>query len=342
MLTLSLGYAPMDVELSLVIVSWNVAHLLRECLSSLLTLPCVEWVDGSLRLKEGGIQVVVVDNASTDGTVEMLQREFPWVEVIASPQNLGFTAGNNLGLSRAQGRFLFLLNPDTRFAVVEGIDPLQTLLDYLRQHPEVGLAGPRLVYADGRLQPSRRRFPNLAMALMESTLLEEWFPHNRWARAYRMEDTPLDGPHYVDWVTGAAMLVRREAWQEVGPLDEAFFMYSEELDWCRRFRQKGWEIAYVPQAVITHYEGRSSEQVLAARHIHFETSKILYFYKYYGPLQAGFLRTFLWLTYVWRLAVETAKYLLRHKPALRRARMRAYAQVLRSGLRPKPLAGGAR
>lgn len=334
----------MDVELSLLIVSWNVAPLLRECLLSLCALPCVSMgVDGSPRLAEGRIQVVVVDNASTDGTVEMLRRDFPWVEVISSPTNLGFTAGNNLGLARCRGRFILLLNPDTRFLVVDGVDPLVEMLTYLRAHPTVGLVGPRLIYGDGRLQPSRRRFPNLAMALMESTLLEEWFPHNRWARAYRMEDLPLDGPQKVDWVTGAAMLVRREAWQEVGPFDEAFFMYSEELDWCCRFRQAGWEIAYLPQAVIVHYEGRSSEQAVAARHIHFETSKILYFQKYHGRLQAGLLRGFLLLTYVWRLAEETAKYLLRHKPALRRSRIHAYCQVLQSGLRPpKKVAGGLR
>jgi len=326
----------MDVELSIVIVSWNVAPLLRECLLSLLALPSVtQTADGSPRLREGSIQVVVVDNASTDGTVEMLRREFPWVEVLANPQHLGFTAGNNLGLAHSRGRFLLLLNPDTRFILADHVDPLAVMLEYLRNHPRVGVVGPRLIYADGRPQPSRRRFPNLAMALMESTLLEEWFPRNRWARAYRMEDVPLDGPHEVDWVTGAAMLVRREAWQEVGTLDEAFFMYSEELDWCRRFRQAGWEVVHLPQAVVMHYEGRSSEQVIAARHIHFETSKILYFRKYHGRLQAGFLRAFRLLSYIWRVATETAKYILRHKPSLRQARMRAYVQVLRSGLKPQ-------
>lgn len=333
----------MDVELSLLIVSWNVAHLLRECLASLLALPSVSLEeDGSPRLAEGRIQVVVVDNASTDGTVEMLRRDFPWVSVIASPTNLGFTAGNNLGLAYCQGRFILLLNPDTRFLVLDGVDPLSEMLSYLRTHPIVGLVGPRLVYADGHLQPSRRRFPNLAMALMESTLLEEWFPHNRWACAYRMEDLPLGGPQKVDWVTGAAMLVRREAWQAVGAFDEAFFMYSEELDWCRRFHQAGWEIAYLPQAVIMHYEGRSSEQMIAARHIHFETSKILYFGKYHGRLQAAFLRAFLLNTYIWRIIIEAVKYLLRHKPSLRRTRIQVYCQVLQSGLRPQKNAGGAR
>lgn len=325
----------METWLSIVIVSWNVAPLLRQCLRSIAEAPRISRAgDGALTLPEGALQVVVVDNASTDGTVAMLRDEFPWVEWIVSEANLGFTAGNNLGLSRCRGRYLLLLNPDTRLAQEGGADPLGEMLAFMEAHPRVGLLGPRLVYGDGSPQPSRRRFPTLAMALMESTLLEQWFPRNRWARAYRLADQPDGATQYVDWVTGAALLVRREALEQVGGLDERFFMYSEELDWCRRLRGAGWEVAYLPTATIVHHEGQSSGQVVAARHIHFETSKVLYFRKHHGALRAEALRLFLLATYLYRLAEEGLKWLLGHKRPLRSARLRAYRQVLASRLRP--------
>lgn len=332
-----------DTWLSIVIVSWNVAPLLQQCLSSIVSAPRVTRADdGALHLPEGALQVVVVDNASADGTAEMVRDEFPWVELLASTVNLGFTAGNNLGLGRCRGRYLLLLNPDTRLGQEQGADPLGEMLTFMEAHPRVGLLGPRLVYGDGSPQPSRRRFPTLAMALMESTLLEQWFPRNRWARAYRLADQPDDITQFVDWVTGAALLLRREALEQVGGLDERFFMYSEELDWCRRMRQAGWEIAYLPTATIVHYEGQSSGQVVAVRHIHFETSKVLYFRKHHGALQAETLRVFLLATYLFRLTEEGFKWLLGHKRPLRRARLRAYRQVLASRLRPRGVAREAR
>lgn len=325
----------MDTWLSIVIVSWNVVPLLRQCLASIESAPRVaRGADGALRLPEGALQLVVVDNASADGTTEMLQREFPWVEVIANDVNLGFTAGNNLGLARSRGRYVLLLNPDTRLTQDDNADPLGAMSSYMEAHPRVGVLGPRLVYGDGSPQPSRRRFPTLMMALMESTLLEEWFPGNRWARAYRLADQPDDEVQTVDWVTGAAMWVRREVLEQVGGLDERFFMYSEELDWCRRIKVAGWDVVYLPAATIIHYEGQSSGQVVAARHIHFETSKVLYFRKHHGVWRAELLRAFLLATYVYRLAEESIKGLVGHKRALRRARVAAYRQVLASRLLP--------
>jgi N-acetylglucosaminyl-diphospho-decaprenol L-rhamnosyltransferase len=317
-------------DLTIVIVSWNVAPLLRNCLQSILDSPHAH-VDqeGLLSIADYSLQVCVVDNASCDGSVEMVQREFPWVQLIASAQNLGFTAGNNLALGRYRGRHVLLLNPDTR--VVD--DALVQLLGALEARPAVGVVGPQLRYPDGSLQPSRRRFPTLMTALMESTLLEQWFPHNRWAQSYRMADTPDDLFQQVDWVTGACMLVRGEVLERVGLLDERFFMYSEELDWCRRIVDDDWQVLYWPQAVVVHYEGQSSDQVIAARHIRFETSKILYFRKHHGPWQAMLLRAFLLATYLFRLNEEAAKYLVGHKRDVRRQRIIAYAEVLRSGLR---------
>jgi len=321
----------MDIDLSIVIVSWNVVDLLRECLDSICAAPDTRLdADGALYVGERPAEVYVVDNASSDGSAEMVRERFPWVKLIASRTNTGFTGGNNLALRRCRGRYLLLLNPDTR--VVE--DALSSMLGYMMDHPNVGVVGPRLTYSDGSAQSSRRRFPTMMMALMESTLLALWFPNNRWARAYHMADMPDDLVQEVDWVTGACMLVRREVIEQVGLMDERFFMYSEELDWCRRMADAGWRAVYYPRAVVMHYEGKSSGQVVAARQVRFETSKVLYFRKHHGRIKAGFLRVFLLGTYVLRIMEEGAKYLLGHKRSLRKPRIKAYIQVLRSGLRP--------
>ncbi|NLG29524.1 MAG: glycosyltransferase family 2 protein [Chloroflexi bacterium] len=318
------------MDLSVVIVNWNVRDLLRACLASLYAAPgAVLLADGTLQLGAYRVEVLVVDNASSDGSVAMLRAEFPRVTAVDSGANLGYTGGNNLALGRCRGRYALLLNPDTR--VLDAA--LTTLLDYAEAHPDVGVVGPRLVYGDGSPAPARYRFPTLATALMESTRLEELFPRNRWTRRYHMADTPDDATQDVGWVTGACVLVRRAAWERVGLLDEAFFMYSEEVDWCRRMANDGWRVVYLPTAVVVHYEGRSSAQVSAARHIRFQTSKIHYFRKHHGRLQAGVLRGCLWLDYLMRLVEECAKYLVGHKRALRRERLAIYWQVLRSGLR---------
>jgi GT2 family glycosyltransferase len=305
-------------DLSVVIVNWNVCALLRRCLHSIFSTS----VGGPT------CQVVVVDCASTDDSVAMVQREFPNVHLIASPENLGYARGANLGVARSTGRYLMIMNPDTE---VVG-DALAVLVRYMDAHPKVGAAGPQLRYPDGSAQPSRRRFPTPATAFWESTLLQQWFPHNRFARRYYMTDRPADSAQAVDWLVGAALIIRRAAWEEVGPLDEGYFMYFEELDWCRRCQAAGWEVHYVPQAVVIHHEAQSSDQVPVARAIRFQRSKVRYFRKYYGPAWAHLIRFFLLCTFAFQLVEETLKWLVGHKRPLRRERMKTYWQVLRSGL----------
>ncbi len=314
------------VDLSVLIVNWNVAPLLRRCLDSIAASPGVS-VAG--RPGDLAVEVIVVDNASRDESRAMLAREFPWVRVIANEVNMGFTRANNQALAEARGRYLLFLNPDTE---VVG-DALRTMVRYMDDHPDVGALGPQLRYPDGRIQSSRRRFPTLATAFLESTVLHQWWPNNPVARRYHLADRPDDQEQEVDWVVGACLLVRRRAIEQVGGFDERFFMYSEELDWCRRARALGWRIVYLPAAQVIHHEGRSSEQAVAARHIHFQTSKVLYFRKYHGRLAAELVRLFLLAMYVYQWTEEAAKWLLGHRRPLRRQRMTAYGQVLRSGLR---------
>jgi N-acetylglucosaminyl-diphospho-decaprenol L-rhamnosyltransferase len=358
-------------DLSIIIVSWNVRELLRACLQSVLSsqlsaLSPESVVPAKLKTEncELATELIVIDNASSDGSAAMVAAEFPAVRLIANTENFGFTRGNNQGLAVARGRHVFFLNPDTE---VVG-DALATMVAYLDAHPEVGALGPELRYGDGSLQSSRRRFPTFATALFESTPLAWHWPANPWARRYRMEDqgtgirrqasgirgqepevtptvrraggqnevaadwlTPIGQD--VDWVVGAALAVRREVLARVGGFDEGYFMYSEELDLCRRIKEAGWQIVYLPTAQIIHYEGKSSEQVISARHIRFQTSKVRYFRKFHGPFQAEALRVFILASFAVEWLIEASKWLLGSQQPLRRERMVAYGQLLRSGLR---------
>ncbi len=309
------------MDLSVIIVSWNVADYLRRCLESLRneagrsTLPSFE--------------TIVVDNASTDGTQELVRASFSEVRLIANRDNRGFTGGNNQGIAAARGRYLLLLNPDAE--VTAGA--LRLMAEYMESHPEVGVLGPQLLNTDGTHQSSRRRFPTLTTAFVESTMLQRYLPNSSLLRRYYCLDLPANETQEVDWVVGACLMVRREAVEQVGSLDEAFFMYSEEMDWCYRFKRAGWKVAYLPEARVVHHYARSSSQDLPHQHIRFQASKCLYFAKHHGRLEASVLRSFLWLTYLFQLGQEAAKFLLGHKRALRRQRLGLLLRVLRSGLR---------
>jgi GT2 family glycosyltransferase len=305
-------------DLSVVILSWNVRDLLRGCLRSLSrpAEPDERPLD---------IEIIVVDAASADGSAEMVEREFPGVRLIASVENLGYSRGNNLGLAAARGRYLLVLNPDTEVAG----GALRALVHYADAQPQVGLIGPQLLNLDGTPQSSRRRFPTLLTAFFESTWLQPYAPRRLLDRYYA-RDLPGDRAAEVDWVTGACLFIRRAVYEQIGGFDEGFFMYSEELDYCRRARAAGWRVVYYPLAQVVHFEGKSSEQALPERHIRFQRSKIRYFRKYHGRLAASVLRLFLLANYAQQLALEAFKALLGHKREMRWARVRTYGQVLRA------------
>lgn len=303
--------------LSIIIVNWNVRDLLRDCLRS------IERVRDDPEL-----EVVVVDSASADDSVGMVQTEFPWVRLIPCDENVGFPRGNNIGLAEARGHYLLLLNPDT---IVQD-DALLILQDYLTAHPDVGAVGPMLLNPDGSVQSSRRRFPTPATGFFESTWLEGAVPGV--LHRYYALDLPDNATTDVDWLTGACIMVPRAVYEQIGGLDEGYYMYSEELDWCRRIRTAGWRVVYHPAARVTHHVGKSSEQAVTARHINFQRAKLRYYRKYHGRVVAGALRLFLLAGYAWQMALEAAKGLFGSKRDLRRQRMRAYYDVLRSGLRP--------
>jgi len=301
---------------SVIVVSWNVLPLLRQCLESLIDEPDVR-------------EVVVVDNASTDGTCEEIENRFPAVKLLCSRENLGYAGGINAGAKLAGGDYFLFLNPDTR--LMPGA--IATMLRVLEHDGTVAVVAPRLELPDGSIQPSRRRFPSLATLLVESTPMQRNWVFRRLMRRFYCLDRVASHAQEVDWAEGACLLVRAEALAETGGMDQGFFMYSEEVDLCRRLKQLAWRVVYEPSARVVHYHGRSSEQAPRATLVRFHRSKVLYALKHFGKLVSGLLRVRLLAMFAWGTVVEAMKWLAGHKRDLRRERVRSYLEVLASGLR---------
>ncbi len=301
--------------LSIIIVSWNVAGDLERCLRSIQTAP------------KPTTEIIVVDACSADDTVAVVHDRFPDVTLLAQTENVGFTKGNNIGLRAARGCYLLLLNPDTEIVG----DALLRLIDVMEAHPQVGVAGAHTLNTDGTYQSTRRHFPTLKSELIESL----WFaPYlKKLPSHFPLNQPNCDSTHRVDWVQGSSMLARRAVYEQIGGLDESFFMFSEEVDWCKRATDAGWQIMYVGTATIIHHGGRSTEQTGARTHIYYQTSKISYFRKHYGALSAGLLRVYILANYAIQIIIETVKSALGHKSAMRQERIKCYRDVLRSGLR---------
>ncbi|MBI3733729.1 MAG: glycosyltransferase family 2 protein [Chloroflexi bacterium] len=266
--------------LPVIVVSFNTRDLLRRCLETVMRSADVE------------VNVLVVDNASTDGSGEMVRSDFPRALLLPQASNLGFAAANNValralgfGADRPQARlpeFVLLLNPDTEVRP----DALATLLAFLRTQPRAGAAGGQLLYPDGRFQHSAFAFPSLSQVFLD------FFPVN-----YRLVNSRLNGrypqratPFEVDHPLGAGILVRGEVIQQVGLMDEGFFMYVEEVDWCRRIRRAGWQIWCEPRAVIVHHEGQSTRQFRQAMFVALWESRFRYFRKYHSRLYVGLVK----------------------------------------------------
>ncbi|HTD78192.1 MAG TPA: glycosyltransferase family 2 protein [Chloroflexota bacterium] len=304
--------------MSVSVISYRTPVLLKQCLEAL-----------EAERTSVDMDVTVVDNASGDGSADMVADQFPWVRIIRNRQNVGFGAAHNQALRRATGRYWLVLNSDA--APRPGA--LRVLVDFLEANPRVAVAGPRLRYPDGTVQPSRRRFPTVATLFVESTQIQRFIPRNPVLQRYYLADRSDDEPQDVDWLVGACLCVRASAAAEVGLFDESFFMYSEELDWCRRFRAAGWRVAYVPSAEVVHLEGGSSRLDLVARDRMFQASKLRYAAKWHGRWVAHALRAYLVLEYVARGMEEGLKLALGSRVPERRARLRVIGSGLRATLR---------
>lgn len=264
------------LDVAVIIVSWNVRNYLSDCLRSL----AAEFQDSRLKA-----EIWVVDNASTDGTVELLEDLFPQVHVIANTENVGFAAGNNQGMRAAaehHPRFYFFLNPDT--LVRPGA--LGKLVKALDDRPRAGMAGARLIYGDGRLQHSGFSFPGLGQLIfdlypMPARLYDSRLNGRYPRRYYRTTQAPFA----IDHPLGATMLVRADVADSTQGFDEDFHMYCEEIDWSWRVRESGWEIYAVPAAEIVHFGGESTRQIPAQSVVNLWTSRARLYQKHHGRMK---------------------------------------------------------
>lgn len=280
----------------IIIVNHNSTDHLIACLESL-----------EKALGELNANIFIQDNASRDG-VDRIIWKFPRVRLAENPENLGFAKAVNKALRQGKGDYAVLLNPDT--LIVSSF--FENALCFMRENPDVGIMGPRILDSDGRLQNSARSFPTPLTAFFGRTsLLSRIFPHNPLTRR-NLLSLCSDGntPMKADWVSGACMIVRRKALDEVGPMDERFFMYWEDADWCRRMWEHGWKVIYNPQLCLYHHAGGSSEKTRFRSALEFHKSAYLLFGKYLPP-RLGFVKPLVFGGLAIRLYLVLFSHLLR-------------------------------
>jgi GT2 family glycosyltransferase len=256
------------VDVSVIIVSWNTQDILRNCLRSIY--------------EQGGdiaVEVIVIDNASTDGSAEMVRKDFPQVILIENSENRGFAAANNQGIAIAKGRYVLLLNPDT--VILD--HAINKTLYFADAHPESAVVGCRVLNPDRTLQPTCFMFPSILNMLLSSTYLYKLFPKNRFFGRERMTWWSRNDIREVDVVTGCFMLVQREAIEQVGLLDERYFIYGEETDWCYRFKHADWKVMFTPCANIIHLGGQSTQKKATAMVVQLRKSILQFMKKYHSP-----------------------------------------------------------
>lgn len=257
----------MKLDVSVIIVNWNTKGLLQNCIESVYQ-------------QAGDIQyeIIVVDNASSDGSAEMVTTNFGQATLIRNAQNRGFAAANNQGLAVAKGRYVLLLNSDT--VVLDGA--IAKTVSFADNNPEVAVVGCRVLNADRTLQPTCFMFPSLLNLILSSTYLYKLWPGSRFWGRERMSWWDRKDVREVDVVTGCFMLVRREAFAQVGLMDERFFVYGEETDWCYRFKRAGWKVMFAPVAEIVHFGGGSSRRDKTKMRLQLSGSILLFLRKHKG------------------------------------------------------------
>jgi N-acetylglucosaminyl-diphospho-decaprenol L-rhamnosyltransferase len=255
------------------IVTYNHRKFIKQCLDS---------IQGST--KSNSLKVVLVDNCSSDGSVELVRDRYPWVEVIEQKRLNSFAANNNLAFTSFPSEYFLMLNPDT--VLEEGA--VDTLVEFMEQHRYCGICGPKLVFPNGSLQYSCRRFPTVWSTLLRRSPFRLLLPRKLRGVKHMMVSVPHDNEMAVDWMLGACLLVRREAIMGAGLLDEAFPLYCEEIDLCFRLKKGGWEIHYVPSATVIHHHLAKSDSTLLCREsmLH-AVSMMLFMKKHYFSLDRG-------------------------------------------------------
>ncbi|MBS1718490.1 MAG: glycosyltransferase family 2 protein [Armatimonadetes bacterium] len=287
-----------DLDLSIAICSWNTREDLQICLESL-----------ALERASCSFEVLVVDNNSEDGSPDMVAELFPWVRLFRMEHNLGFTGGNNYAMDQHEGQHFMLLNSDT----IVHPGALSTLLAYLTSNPSVGIVGPKLLNPDGTLQFSCRKFPNPVAALFRNTPIGKLFPNNKFTRDYLMADWDHNLEREVDWVSGAALLIRKGCLDRVGKMDPEYFMFCEDVDWCWQAHQHGFKVMYYPKAVITHAIGRSTDKAPNRMIGRFHRSMFRFYQKNMVPRMNPLLRPFALLFAATMLGMRAGIFILHNR-----------------------------
>jgi GT2 family glycosyltransferase len=237
--------APPTIDLSIVIVTWNNAGIISDCLRSLKSFDA-----------DPEVEIIVVDNASGDGTPDLIEHEFSYVRLVRQDRNCGFAGGNNTGIRLSRGRYLCLVNSD----VVIPTGCVEKLLRYIQDQPDIGMLGPKMILSNGSVGRSCLQFPTVVGWLWRALALDDMFKHSQRFGAYLMTYFQYDRTIDVDILTGWFWILRRQAIDEVGLLDEGFFMYGEDMDWCKRFKNAGWRTVFYSDAAAFHHCGASSSK----------------------------------------------------------------------------------
>jgi GT2 family glycosyltransferase len=281
------------VDLSLIVVNWNAKEHILHCLQSIVDTA------GSLRT-----ETIVVDNGSRDGSVNAIRSRFPWVKIIENKDNLGFAKANNIGIRISRGKYVCMLNSDV--VVLDGC--FRILHGYLEKHPRVGIVGPKMLDSGRAVRRSTMSFPGICNNAFHALALDSLFPKSRTFGKYLMACRGLILIQEVDILNGFFWLIRREALNDVGLLDERFFFYGEDIDLCKRFERGGWLRIYHPGAAAIHYEGASSARQPLRFFIQMQKANLQYWKKYYGAMGAFAYKCILLVHHTFRLLGYSLKY----------------------------------
>jgi GT2 family glycosyltransferase len=251
------------IDLSIIIVNWNTKQLLLDCIASIYRT-----------VHQASFEVFVVDNGSTDGSVEAVAQAYPGVHVIANGRNLGFAKANNIALGRMSGRYAVLLNSDT----ILKDSALERMFQFMEEHPRAGICGPQFLSEDGTRQRSTGVFPTLLTEFMSKVLIRVLFPE-RFKRAFPSGNPPFPGPAEVDFIVGACMMARKTAMDAVGSLDDDYFFLYEEVDWCFRMKQGGWLVYHLPDIEVYHLGGQSMKEINLQAQVETWRSRYVFFQK---------------------------------------------------------------
>ncbi len=273
--------------LSIVIVTWNCKKFTGECLDSLHAYR-----------NDPQAEIIVVDNASSDGTPELVRDSYPEVTLVQTGKNLGFAKGNNVGIRMSTGKYIFLINPDVK--VLDGC--IERMISYMAENPKIGLLGPRMLGVDGKSARSYMGAPTLWRFFCRALFLDALFPKSKLLGGYLMPYFNGDRIAEVDVLNGWFWMTRREALEQVGLLDESLFMYGDDLDWCKRFHKVGWKIVYFPEVESIHYGGGSSGSHSVRFCVEMQRANLQYWRKNSGPASVVIFPAIVWIHHAIRLA----------------------------------------